>query len=240
VSSRSSHKNHHLVLAGLAAVAFVFSAIAAPSIAWTQDGLCQEQISIEFSGASMSSPSTPALTSLNSERLSTPCDETPGAERSDYNICFEATPYPHTTIPEWLAQWQAEEAVNAVFEQVNEIHAERASREQQRLTPLAFMPGRTHASMIDQVKQANSAGDSGGGGICVETSAESCNSLPPATAMISMASVVPAERAPIPPQLRPTQKKTVMQSILVDLRVGPGLEYRRRPERPPTSSLHVI
>ena len=210
----------------LAAAIFVVTTLAAPTAVWADDGFCQEEKSAEFSGDELSSKSM-ASTSMTSE-WSTPCQR--NRDMLNYNICFEATPYPHTTVPEWIAKWQAEEAVAAVFEQVNQLHAQKSHR-QNRLAPLERLTDRAWiAEVFDQMQNSNGPAQN----ICVEASDENCHSLPPATALVSMASFAAAERAPVKPEMNPpTRAVHPMQSVLVDLRVGPSLEYRRLPERPP-------
>ena len=187
------------------------------------------------------SPGKPALvqasleptTSRNQEREQVPCEES--LEQGDYELCFAATPWPMTTMPKWLAQWQAEEAVGLVFEQINGIYEELdRNQDQARVAqPLRYVPKRVWLTeIVAQMERSDAPGQ--GKAVCIDTNDESCQSLPASTGRGSISLLTPAMRAGREGESFRPEARALGELARPDAPgVGPSQEYRRLPERPP-------
>ncbi len=203
----------HLAIAGVLGSLCVLA--ASPAAA---DELCEGEVESRIVDEVMTpAPATP-----------TPCQR--ARDAGNYNLCFEANPYPLSTMPEWLAKWQAEEAVAVVFEQVNEIHGSMLA-EFTESAPLPVASERWWLNDLMEQVQAQAAPTEQN--VCVDTADESCQSLPPASAVIMASTVVPLVYRDRPrEELRPHLGDLPAQPALAQLTVGPAAGYALL-ERPP-------
>ena len=205
---------------GLAAF---FCALLATTLVRAEEH-CEERRESLAMQAAMTPASSPA------ERAPmTPCQR--ARDAGNYNFCFEGNPFPLSTMPEWLAKWQAEEAVATVFAQVNLIHAEVLTASVAP-APLALEAPRWWLSEVMERVQSTALAP-GEGDICLEGFEESCESMPPVAAVMLSGKIPPTlveEEAG--EYLRPSAERRVTQRPQDHLRVGPAL-LALAPERPP-------
>lgn len=161
-----------------------------------------------------------------------PCDQT--LDSGDYNLCFAANPWPMSTMPKWIAQWQAEEAVSQVFDRINSIHHSLHQQSHpSQARPLHFSPERLWlVEIAAQLDHQQLPGPPSG--ICIETSDESCE-VPPTSALTGTSLFL----SPPPIQNVQTAPTRGSPSLLVILStpdssgVGPSPEHRLLPDKPP-------
>lgn len=172
---------------------------------------------------------TPATS--GAERVqTTPCQR--ARDAGNYNFCFEGNPFPLSTMPEWLAKWQAEEAVATVFEQVNRMHGEALAAKVMP-EPLPVEAPRWWLSEVMDRVQGAAALAPGEGDVCLEGVEESCESMPPAAAVVLAGKTPPSlVEEELARYLRPSTEWSVTQDALELLRVGPAT-HAVAPERPP-------
>lgn len=161
-----------------------------------------------------------------------PCSRT--REPGSYDICFIETPWPMTTMPKWIAEWQAEEAVSQVFASINLIHEQLAEQGVRRpRAPLALSPKRAWlAEVVTQMESGRLPGEPTS--VCIETSDQSCQSPPAAIPSSAMAFVVPSQieeehefnRGPHPTRL-------ATDGPISGNQIGPADGYLPPPDRPP-------
>ena len=229
----------------LTAAVLVSSAALPLSTAWaSNDGQCSD----DDSSAPSSEVSSPAASmasyslvqpgrSYSPVQIFTPCNDR--AERpATYNSCFVGNPHPKSTLPDWLAQAQAEEAASAVFARINDFHAQRATAHASG--GIAPLPILTPPSWYDHVIAQLEAGapiDDGGGPRCIDGQVQDgCHSMPHPAVTVTAGSIAPVLRPTdeVEPHWPSAAADDRAQPPLVDLRVGPSAEHRDVPERPPT------
>ncbi|RAL20505.1 hypothetical protein DL240_17040 [Lujinxingia litoralis] len=184
-------------------------------------------------------PLTPAdPQALQRERAAkpeaTPCEETSVIDPTnpEYNICFEGTPEPISTLPDLLARYQAEEAANTLLGKVSELHNQSFGHiAQHERAPHALAARPWQAALIDSIERSTRQPESP---LTCHEYSELCRSLPPALPGASLLSlVVPVSPVALDAPAYPELNSPPAQLALERLRVGPSLEHARLLEMPP-------
>lgn len=207
--------------------------LVAPEAAWAQQACdasssTDEVWSVAEAVLMSANDEDPPISPVPDADLSRPC-EFSDYDSPSYNICYAANPRPLSTMPHWLAELQAEEAVSTVFEQVNDFHSGRD--DSSRPLRMALSASMIH-ELITVLSGANGPGQ---GLICTAgVDVDDCESTPPASATVAHSTLAVGLR-PADPQIDPPTRHNTQRLAppLVDLRVGPAAEHRSPPDRPP-------
>lgn len=167
-----------------------------------------------------------------------PCEASAGIDPTnpEYNICFEGTREPVSTLPDLLARYQAEEAAGALFDVVAKMGVQSTGHVPRHQQAPAALPERPWLAALFDSMERSAPLQQGNTLTCSEYS-ELCRSLPPATVGMAFSGLVPV-LSPI--ELNATRYPELSsppaQPALERLRVGPSLEHRRLLEEPPQYS----
>ncbi|RVU42160.1 hypothetical protein EA187_17635 [Lujinxingia sediminis] len=177
---------------------------------------------------------TPAPSAENDK----PCGASSGIDPTnpEYNICFEGTREPVSTLPDLLARYQAEEAAGALFDVVAKMGVQSTGHIPRHQQAPAALPERPWlAALVDSMER--SAPLQHESPLTCSEYSELCRSLPPATAGTAFIGLVTV-RSPVELYATryPVLSSPPTQPALERLRVGPALEHRRLLEEPPQHS----
>ncbi|TXD36658.1 hypothetical protein FRC98_12575 [Lujinxingia vulgaris] len=167
-----------------------------------------------------------------------PCGASSGIDPTnpEYNICFEGTREPVSTLPDLLARYQAEEVAGTLFDVVAQMGVQSTGHIPRHQQAPAALPERPWLAALVDLMERSAPLQQDSPLTCSEYS-ELCRSLPPATAGVALSGLVPV-LSPI--ELNATRYPELSspptQPALERLRVGPALEHRRLLEEPPQHS----
>jgi hypothetical protein len=206
--------------------------LAAPAVAWA-DQSCDDagdETLASVAEAMFASASHKAglVSPVPDTAPATPCTLSQ-YDSPSYNVCYAANPRPISTMPKWLAELQAEDVVGGVLARVDQFTDDQDPAQRSLRSALS-------ASMLAELIDFYERNEMGGEPLpmCVEgLDIDSCEAIPPAAVLVFSNATIPLVRPAElhePPTLLDDHSA---QPPLVELRVGPAVEHRTPPDRPP-------
>ena len=214
------------------AMTAVFCLALVPATAFAGGEVCQQTVDDE------AALDTLAMATMFTEQMNTADEDGELPCRFDdydspsYNVCFAANPQPLSTMPKWLARVHADDAAATVLEQSGSLHGDVAPsilvRDVERPSPPAWL-----VEYVEHLRQQQPLSPSID--LCFDGEyEENCHDLPSEAVLITAGFTPPVDRPTTDLELPWSPDEDARsQRPLVDLRVGPSMEHRSPPDRPP-------